>query len=167
MKRFDRVVGNPNAQWSSEVCQWVANRSGIPSASRAFQTGLERRKSPTGPSHKHAFPFTPIRGSRLDQVELFSRVLSRRFLERGDFANAASFAERIRRWSMARDGDHARPHRWTYTGEPLVRATPFGQTRRQQQRGRAGFGTRPPLWERKLYPPRPYQREVAPLAANF
>jgi hypothetical protein len=63
--------------------------------------------------------------------------------------------------------DHAHPYRWTYTGEPLVRATPFSQTRRQQRRGRAGFGNRPPLWERRLYPPRPYHRTIKPLATNL
>lgn len=85
----------------------------------------------------------------------------------GDFANAESFEERIQRWLTIYNRDHPHPYRWTYTGEPSVRATPFCQTRRQEQRGRAGFGTRPSLWERSIYPPRPYQRKVKPLAANF
>ena len=37
---------------------------------------------------------------------------------------------------------HAHPYRWTYTGKPLVRATPFSQTRRQQRQGRAWFSAR-------------------------
>ena len=167
MKRFGWVVDDPNAHWSSEVGQWVANRSGIAVASKAFQTGPERRTFPSDPSHEHAFHFTPIRGSWLDRVELFFSALSRRFLKRGDFANAESFEERIQRRLTTDNRDRAHPYRWTDTGEPLVRATPFCQTRRQQQRGRAGFGTRPSLWPRKLYPPRPYRRKTVALAANF
>ena len=42
-----------------------------------------------------------------------------------------------------------------------------GMTRRQQQRGRAWFGSRPPLFERLIYPPRPYKRKTGQLAANL
>ena len=167
MKRFDWVVDNLNTHWSLEVCQWVAKRSGIPVVSKALQTGPERRKFLSDPSHKHVFHFTPIHGSWLNQVELFFSVLSRRFLKRGDFASAAEFEERIQRWLTTYNRDHAHPYRWTYTGQPLVRATPFSQTRRQQQRGRAWLGVRPPLWERKLYPPRPYRRKIKTVAANL
>ena len=62
---------------------------------------------------------------------------------------------------------YAHPYRWTYTGQPLVRGTPFAQTRRQQQRGRVGLGTRSPCWERFMYPPRPYKRLKSPVAVNF
>ena len=167
MKRFDWIVDNLNTHWSLEVCQWAAHRSGIPFDGPALQTGRERRKFLCDPSHKHVFHFTPIHGSWLNQVELFFSVLSRRFLKRGDFANAAAFEERIQTWLTIYNRDHAHPYRWTYTGEPLVRATPFSQTRRQQRRGRAGFGSRPPLWVRRLYPPRPYRRISKTVAANL
>jgi hypothetical protein len=49
----------------------------------------------------------------------------------------------------------------TYAGQPLVRATPFSQTRRQQRQGRAWFSPRPKRFERALYPPRPYKRVAA------
>jgi hypothetical protein len=167
MKRFDWIVDNLNTHWSLEVCQWAAQRSGIPFDSPTLQTGRERRKFLCDPSHKHVFHFTPIHGSWLNQVELFFSVLSRRFLKRGEFANAAAFEERIQTWLTIYNRDHAHPYRWTYTGEPLVRATPFSQTRRQQRRGRAGFGSRPPLWVRRLYPPRPYRRISKTVAANL
>ena len=167
MKRFDWIVDNLNTHWSLEVCQWVAQRGRIPFVAKALQTGQERRKFLSDPRHKHAFHFTPIHGSWLNQVELFFSVLYRRFLKRGDFADAESFEERLDEWLTRYNRDHAHPYRWTYTGEPLVRATPFSQTRRQQRRGRAGFGTRPLLWVRKLYPPRPYRRKIVTLAANL
>jgi DDE superfamily endonuclease len=166
MKRFDWVVDNLNTHWSLDVCKWVADRSGIPHDAQALPTGVQRRKFLGDPSHKHVFHFTPIHGSWLNQVELFFSVLSRRFLKRGDFPSAQLFEERIEAWLTAYNRDHAHPYRWTYTGEPLVRATPFSQTRRQQRRGRAGFGNRP-LWMRRLYPPRPYRRKSEVLATNL
>jgi hypothetical protein len=57
--------------------------------------------------------------------------------------------------------------RWTYTGQPLVRATPFSQTRRQQRQGRAWFSPRPQRFERAFYPPRPYKRTTTPLVMNL
>jgi len=167
IKQFDWVVDNLNTHWSVEVCAWVAKRSGIPFVARALRTGRERRRFLSDPSHKHVFHFTPLHGSWLNQVELFFSVLSRRFLKRGDFASAAEFEERIGTWLTTYNRDHAHPYRWTYTGQPLVRATPFSQTRRQHQHGRTWVGTRPPLWERKIYPPRPYRRKIKTVAANL
>jgi DDE superfamily endonuclease len=168
MKRFDWVVDNLNTHWSWDVCRWVARREGLPCDRNALKTGQQRRAFLRDPSHKHVFHFTPIHGSWLNQVELFFSVLSRRFLKRGDFVSAESFEERLQTWLSNYNRDHAHPYRWTYTGQPLVRATPFCQTRRQQQHGRAWVGTRPSLWERGLYPPRPYlRRKSKPLAANL
>ena len=111
--------------------------------------------------------FTPTYSSWLNQVELWFSVLSRRFLRRGDFASAEEFERRLVAFLEDYNARHAHPYRWTYTGEPLVRDTPFSQTRRQQRRGRAWVGTRPSLWERLLYPPRPYKRSTGRLAANL
>jgi hypothetical protein len=94
-------------------------------------------------------------------VELWFSVLARRFLKRGDFASPEEFEQRLRRFLERYNAGEAHPYRWTYTGEPLVRATPFSQTRRQQRQGRAWFGNRPQGWVRCLYPPRPYKRRVA------
>jgi hypothetical protein len=168
MNGFEWVVDNLNTHWSLDVCRWVAERSDIPCDVNALWTGQQRRAFLRDRSHKHVFHFTPIHGSWLNQVELFFSVLSRRFLKRGDFASAAAFEERLQTWLANYNRDHAHPYRWTYTGEPLVRSTPFSQTRCQQRRGRAWFGARPSLWERRLYPPRPYRRRtVDPLAANL
>ena len=55
----------------------------------------------------------------------------------------------------------AHPYRWTYTGEPLVRDTPFSHTRCQQRQGRAYFSLRPKRFERLFYSLRPYRRQAA------
>lgn len=167
MKKFDWVVDNLNTHWSLEVCRWVAEKSGIPFISKSLSTGQQRKTFLSDPDHVHQFHFTPLHGSWLNQVELFFSVLSRRFLKRGDFSSAKEFEERIEQWLEVYNTRHAHPYRWTYTGEPLVRATPFSQTRRQHCRGRVGCGRRPMVWYRTICPPRPYQSKTPPLAKDL
>jgi hypothetical protein len=167
MRGYDWVVDNLNTHWSLDVCRLVAQWCKLPLSEKELQTGQQRRAFLSDPTHQHVFHFTPIHGSWLNQVELFFSVLARRFLRRGDFASAQEFERRLRAWLEDYNERHAHPYRWTYTGEPLVRGTPWSQTRRQQRHGRAGFGTRPPLYERLLYPPRPYKRKTDQLAANL
>lgn len=160
MTRFDWVVDNLNTHWSLDVCRVVAELSGVPFVAKALKTGTQRRLFLTDPSHRHAFHFTPKHGSWLNQVELWFSVLSRRFLKRGDFASAADFEQRLLAFLADYNAHYAHPYRWTYTGEPLVRATPFSQTRRQQLWGRAWFSPKPKCYHRQLYPPRPYRRKA-------
>src|SRR4029434_10483521 len=82
------------------------------------------------PTLKHVFHFTPKHGSWLHQVELWLSVLARRFLKRGDFDSAHDFETRLSDYLEVYNTHHAHPYRWTYTGQPLVRATPFSRTRR-------------------------------------
>ena len=88
-------------------------------------------------------------------------VLARRFLKRGDFDSAQDFETRLFDYLEIYNTHHAHPYRWTYTGQPLMRATPFSRTRRQQRQGRAWFSSRPQRFERVFYPPRPYKRAAA------
>ncbi len=167
MRQYHWVVDNLNTHWSLEVCLLVAMWCGIKVSEKELKTGAQRREFLSDPDHEHVFHFTPKHGSWLNQVELFFSVLVRKFLKRGDFESAAEFEERIERWLHWYNQEHAHPYRWTYTGEPLVRATPFSQTSRQRRQGRAWFGSRPPLFERVIHPPRPYHRRSKPLAADL
>lgn len=166
-KGCDWVVDNLNTHWSLEVCRMVGRWCGVPVVEGELSNGIQRRAFLSDPSHAHVFHFTPIHGSWLNQVELFFSVLSRRLLRRGDFSSVEEFQERVERWLCDYNERHAHPYRWTYTGEPLVRDTPFSQTRQQRRQGRAFFGRRPQLFERRLQPPRLYRRKVKPLAANL
>jgi hypothetical protein len=166
-ERFDWVLDNLNTHWSLDLCETVAALSDVPFVRRQLRTGKQRRAFLTDPSHKHVIHFTPKHGSWLNQVELWFSVLSRRFLKRGDFAGAEEFTRQLLAFLENYNAHHAHPYRWTYTGQPLVRGTPFAETRRKQQRGRAWMGTRPASWERFLYPPRPYKRSTSRLAANL
>jgi hypothetical protein len=161
MQRYDWVVDNLNTHWSLDVCRVVAQWCGVPFVAQALRRGAQRRAFLSDPTHKHVFHFTPKHGSWLNQVELWFSVLARRFLQRGDFCSAPDFEARLGDYLEVYNTHQAHPYRWTYTGQPLVRATPFSQTRRQQRQGRAWFGSRPKPFERAFYPSRPYKRAAA------
>jgi transposase len=156
--RMTWVVDNLNTHWSLETCQVLAALNRLPFQPKRLKTGLQRRTFLNDPDHRYRFVFTPKHGSWLNQVELWFSVLARRFLKRGDFASATEFEHRLTAYLEAYNAREKHPYRWTYTGQPLVRATPFSQTRRQQRQGRAWFGTRPQRFDLFLYPPRPYKR---------
>ena len=164
---YDWIVDNLNTHWSLDVCRLVAEWCDVPLVLKDLKHGAQRRAFLSDPSHHVVFHFTPLHGSWLNQVELFFSVLSRQLLRRGSFASVAEFIERLRRWLEEYNERRAHPYRWTYTGEPLVRATPFSQTRRQRRHGRAWFGRAPSPFERLLHPPRPYNRKNPELVANL
>lgn len=157
MDRYDWILDNLNTHWSLDVCRVVAQWCDVPFVEKQLQRGADRRAFLTDPSHKHVFHFTPKHGSWLNQVELWFGVLERRFLRRGEFRSPEEFEQRLRSFLDDYNACYAHPYRWTYTGDPLVRDTPFSRTRRQQQHGRVWFNRRPKLFERLLYPPRPYR----------
>jgi transposase len=161
MKRYDWVMDNLNTHWSLDVCRLVARWCRVPFEPEQLKQGVQRRAFLSDPSHRHVLHFTPKHGSWLNQAELFFGVLQRRFLARGSFTSIKDFERRLERFLKDYNARHAHPYRWTYTGEPLVRDTPFSRTRRQQRQGRACFSPRPKRFERLFYSPRPYRRQAA------
>lgn len=161
LERYDWVMDNLNTHWSLDVCRLVARWCKVPFEPKKLKKGAQRRAFLGDPRHRHVFHFMPKHGSWLNQAELFFRVLYRRFLARGSFPSAKDFDRRLERFLKDYNIRHAHPYRWTYTGEPLVRDTPFSRTRRQQRQGRACLSPRPKPFERLLYAPRPYRRHAA------
>jgi hypothetical protein len=161
MRRYDWVVDHLKTHWSLAVCRRVAPWCEVPDVARDLRRGVQRRAFLSDPSHRHVFHFTPKHGSWLNQVELWCSVVARQFLKRGDFDAAHTFETRLTDYLEVSNTHHAHPYRWTYTGQPFVRATPLSHTRRQQRQGRAWVSSRPHQFERALYPPRPYKRAAA------
>ena len=167
MQRYDWVVENLKTHWSLEVCRLVAPWCALPFTPKALHRGAQRRAFLGDPTHKHVCHFPPKHGSWLKQVALWFSVLARRFLKRGDDDSAQDFATRLYDYLEVYNTHHAHPYRWTSTGQPLLRATPFSQTRRQQREGRAWVSPRPKPFERAYCPPRPSKRSPASLVANL
>ena len=161
MKCYDWIMANLNTHWSLEACRLVARWCQGPFEPTQLSREAERRAFLGAPTHRHVCHFTPKHGSWLKQAERFFGVLQRRFLARGSFASRAEFDARWQRFLEDSNARYAHAYRWTYTGEPLVRDTPFSRTRRQQYHGRASFSPRPKRFERLFYPPRPYRRQAA------
>ena len=160
--RITWVVDDLNTHWSRAACEVLAALDGRTFEPRRLRTGAERKAFLADPDHRYRFVFTPTHGSWLNQVELFFSVLARRFLRRGDVAGATECEQRLAAYLAAYNAREKHPDRWTDTGQPLVRGTPFSRTRRQQRCGRAWFGTRPQQFDRFLHPPRPYKRRPVP-----
>src|SRR5713101_592231 len=148
MHYYDWIMDNLNTHWSLDVCRLVARWCKVPFEPHTLKKGPQRRAFLSDPSHRHVFHFTPKHGSWLNQAELFFGVLQRRFLARGSFPSGAEFDARLQRFLEDYNTRYAHPYRWTYTGEPLVRDTPFSRTRCQQCHGRAYFSPRPKRFER-------------------
>jgi hypothetical protein len=167
MQRYAWVVDNLHTHWRLDGCRLVAAWWALPFVPKALERGVQRRAFLRDPTHQHGLHCTPKHGSWLHQVEVWFSVLARQFLKRGDFCAAQDVDTRLSEYLEVYNTHHAHPYRWTYTGQPLVRATPFRQTRCQQRQGRAWFSPRPKPFERACYPPRPYKRAPASLGANL
>jgi hypothetical protein len=166
MQHYDWVVDNRHTHWSLEVCRRVAAWCDLPFVPKALQRGVQRRAVLSDPTHKHVLHCTPKHGSWLTQVAWWGG-LARRFLQRGDFCSVDDFEAQLLDDLEVYNTHYAHPYRWTSTGQPLVRATPFSQTRRQQRQGWAWFSPRPHCFARALYPPRPYKRATTQLVMNL
>lgn len=165
--RYHWVVDNLNTHWSLDVCREVAAWCDIPFEPGSLADGRRRRAFLSDPTHRHVFYFTPIHGSWLNQVELWFSTLTRRFLSQGDFDSIERFESQLGEFVAEYNRLHARPYRWTYAGTPLVRGIPFSRTRAQERHGRALSSPRPPLYQRLLYPPRPYLRQAEAAAQGL
>jgi hypothetical protein len=113
------------------MCAVVAELCRVPFIEAELPTGPQRRRFLTKPPQQNVFHFTPTQGSWLNQAGLWFRVLGRRFPKRGDFHLMAEFEMRLLAFLDDHIKRHAHSYSWIYSKTPLVRGTPFSQTRRQ------------------------------------
>jgi transposase len=161
MQRYAGGLDNLPTPGSLDVCRLVAQGCQGPFAPAKRKKGVQRRAFLSDPSHRHSLHGTPQHGSWLHQAALFFGTLPRRCLARGSVRSLKDFERRFEDFLKDYHTRQAHPYRWTYTGEPLVRDTPFRRTRRQPRQGRACFRPRPKRFERLFYAPRPSRRQAA------
>jgi hypothetical protein len=118
--RVHWVMDNLNTHWSLELCRLIARLSGVPHRPRRLRTGAQRRAFLTDPDHKHVIHYTPKHGSWMNQIEIWFGRLTRQLLHRGNFLSIRDLAAQIRRYIDYYNRWHAKPYRWTYTGQPMV-----------------------------------------------
>ena len=138
----------------------------VPFEVQQLQTMVQRRLFLSNPEHRYVFHYVPLHGSWLNQVELWFRRAEPPIPAPRRLCLREGFEDRLRRRLDQYNLEQAHPYRWTYTGQPLVRATPFSKTRRQERRGRAWLGLALDL-DRLLHPPRPYCRRSLQVLANL
>ena len=68
---------------------WYRGSSGKKNVRGILKSMTTRREFLSDITHRIRFVYLPKHSSWLNQIELFFSVLSRRFLRRGDFAEAA------------------------------------------------------------------------------
>lgn len=166
-QRYDGVVDHLQTPWRLDVCRLVARWCALPLTPKTRPCGAQRRAFLSDPTPPPVCHCTPPHGAWLNQVEFWCSVLARRGRKRGDVRGVEDCATQWGNSLEVSNTHQAHPYRWTYTGHPLVRATPLRQTRRQQRQGRAWFSPRPQRFARAFSPPRPYKRAPTPLVMNL
>ena len=115
------VMDQASTHMTHEVCRAVAALCGLDYEERAFPTQRDRRDFLMEGSKRVVFHFTPVRGSWLDQVEIWFSCLQRKVIDRGSFVSVAELQHRIVKFMDHYNRFLARPYRWTYTGTPCRR----------------------------------------------
>jgi hypothetical protein len=64
------------------------------------------------------FHFTPLRGSWLDQIEIWFSILSRKLLSLESFTSIKDLQTKVCEFIERYNRYLAHPFRWTYTGAP-------------------------------------------------
>jgi len=120
------VLDNLNTHWSLDVCR-LSPRVRAPMDAKALERGSQRRASCVIPRLSRS---SILRHPRLmaQPGRVMVQCLGTPFLKRGDFCSGEDFETQLCASLEGYNTHEAHPYRWTYTGQPLVRATPFSQT---------------------------------------
>jgi transposase len=115
-KSIHFVTDQLSTHWHLEVCRVVAERSGLTHDPKALETGKQRKAFLLDAAKRVVFHFTPLRGSWLDQIEIWFSILSRKLLLLESFTSITDLQLKVFAFMSHYNRYLARPFRWTYTG---------------------------------------------------
>ncbi len=124
--RWHIVTDNLDTHRSESLVRWVAEFSGlgdldlgVKSKSGILASRQSRAAFLTDPAHRVVFHYTPNHSSRLNQIEIWLSILTRKLLRRGPFTSTDDLTARVLAFI-----DHynrtAKPFKWTYQGRVLA-----------------------------------------------
>ncbi len=123
--RWHFVVDNLNIHQSEALVRYVAAVSGLDEELGVKgQSGLlasQRRRAAflRDPAHRVVFHYTPKHASRLNQIELWLSILTRKLRRRGSFVAVADLQARVLAFIDYYNRTMAKPFKWTYAGKAL------------------------------------------------
>ena len=112
------VMDQLNTHWHLAVCKVVAEQSKLSHEPEALKTGKQRKAYLLDPEKRVVFHFTPLRGSWLDQIEIWFSILSRKLLSLESFTSIHDLQTKVCEFIEHHNRYLAHPFRWTYTGAP-------------------------------------------------
>lgn len=115
-KAIHFVTDQLSTHWHLEVCKVVAERSALTHDPAALKTGKQRKAFLLDAAKRVIFHFTPLRGSWLDQIEIWFSILSRKLLLLESFTSITDLQTKVFAFIDHYNRNLARPFRWTYTG---------------------------------------------------
>lgn len=117
-KEVHFVMDQASTHMTHEVCEAIAGLSAVEYDRSAHPRQADRRAFLMDTAKRVVVHFTPVRGSWLDQIEIWFSYLQRKLIDRGSFRSVAELRERIIEFMNFYNRFLAHPYRWTYTGTP-------------------------------------------------
>lgn len=112
------VMDQLSTHWHAEVCKVVAQQSKRVVQPKELKTGKQRKAFLLAADKRVVFHFTPLRGSWLDQIEIWFSILSRKLLAVESFTSIEDLQVKVFEFIEYYNRYLAHPFRWTYTGGP-------------------------------------------------
>ena len=101
------------------LCGLPADALGAKGKSGVLKSVATRKAFLSDVSHRVRFVYVPKHTSRLNRIEIWFSILSRRVIRRGEFRSTADLRDRILKFIDYYNNTMAKPFKWTYAGRPL------------------------------------------------